>query len=1303
MLRVLTAPRREFDVVSPRLSGELQEQGVLADGETVRVLREYRAYGVPEDLHGTVRDQVFADPATDEVFPSPEAAVSPVAATAPRGSGNRKGQLEAGAPADAPRGAVVALRVEYHRGQFDQRSDAAEQVLRILGVDGAQVCVAEVFVTVTARDPREVRRFLEAALVNPVDSEVVQRDTFCAGDSGSHEDSRADNHEDSHEGNHQEAHHEAPEQHQSIPREHHFSREDLAYVNRWFAREGREPTETELTVLETYWSDHCRHTTFRTALSQVTFSGDGADGAREAWQWYCEERRRRNEESRPATLMGLATAMMRWRRADGKLPDVVFSEEVNACTIRVPLRTSDGSQTPWLVLFKNETHNHPTEIEPYGGAATCLGGAIRDPLSGRGYVYQAMRVTGSADPRPGGAPAVPGKLLQRTITRGAARGYSSYGNQIGVATGLVDELYHAGYQAKRLEMGAVVGAVPEALVRREVPEPGDEVLLVGGRTGRDGVGGATGSSRSHDRTSLDRAGAEVQKGNPPVERALQRLFRMPEFLDCVRRCNDFGAGGVAVAVGEIAAGLEVELDRVPLKYAGLTPTEIAVSESQERMAVVVHPANRDLVIALAAAENLDATVIGTVTASPRLVMRHNGTFVVDLARDFLESAGVTGEVAAAVHLEAVRQDPARVPSERAASRNGKPASRSDRSLMEQLVATLQDLRTASREGLSEWFDNSIGSGTLLAHSGGRLQRSPVTAMAALLPAELHDSPGEPLTATVMAYGGDPDLLAEHPFRGAYLAVVESIARIAAAGVPEGREWLSLQEYFPRPGTDPRLWGLPVAALLGAMEAQRDLDVTAIGGKDSMSGTFEELQVPPTVISVALGVCEHREITASHATGPDTAMVLLYTPMDHRGVPDTRQFMEHRRRLTTLRDAGALRAAAPVRGAGALAAVVQMLFGEGLGLESSPMIEDAPVAAASYGSFIVELDRNHADEYLVHDEVHHWYHLGITTADGIVHLVGAHRTIGELYRLWRAPLESVFPATSPHGTDPPRQEERFFPGAMVRRHSAAYGRPRVVIPVFPGTNCEDDTARAFRQAGAHPEVLVLRTRTTADLEDSIETLARQLEGSQILMIPGGFSAGDEPGGSGKFIAAVLRAPAVRRIIERDFLGRDRLMMGICNGFQALVRLGLLPFGEYRDAREGSPVLAPNVAGRHVARMVLTSVRSSRGPWMASASPGDRHTVPVSHGEGRFWCDPALMEHLWSNGQVATQYVDWHGQVRMDHPWNPNGSMDAVEGIVSPDGRILGRMGHMERLHDRLYRHVPVVGEPRIFETGVAWFR
>lgn len=1442
MISLFVAPRDDFDGASRRLTIEFHDEGLLHRDESVRVFRWYQVGQTgTEDLAGSgapatdelraaavaalvdpveerllaAPEEVFAgpvsgdggsaagpDPVDETAAPSRPAtpgsaaastnrAAAPGSPAAPtnRAAASAPASPEASAPIGSLSPTLITVAVRYHAGQFDQRADAAEQVLRLQGVWNPVVRVAEVFVLQVRAADSDVaaarRRDFQTRLVNPVDSEVVDP-VAATGEPGKSDES-------------DEPSGPAPA---GAPRDlatTGLNPADRKFVSSYYAEAGRPPTETELAVIDTYWSDHCRHTTFRTELSDVEIAGVDAGAFRvaagsggpprpaapapmrgpggdrvaggharahgpeaaalsraieESWQWYLSERTRRGESDRPITLMDLATALMRWRRDDGTLPAVVFSEEINACTVRISADTPGLEDVvdpahPWLVLFKNETHNHPTEIEPFGGAATCLGGAIRDPLSGRAYVYQAMRITGSADPRRRpigqgrtegsaetspriGTPTLPGKLPQRLITTGAARGYSSYGNQIGVATGLVDELYHPGYRAKRLEMGAVVGAVPEAQVRREEPSPGDVVLVIGGRTGRDGVGGATGSSKSHSQDSIERAGAEVQKGNPPVERALQRLFRRPEFTRLVKRSNDFGAGGVAVAVGEIAEGLEIDLSAVPLKYAGLTATEIAISESQERMAVVVEALDRDAAVALAAAENLEATAIARVTAEPRLVMRYRGETVVDLDRSFVDSAGVRGSTAVRIVVGA-EGDPARGggarPGEslRDASSGGArgagtsiagsaaeaPGGSSAESLLAQLEQRLGDLRFASRLALGEWFDSSIGAGTLLAHGAGRLQRSPVTAMAARLP---HAVAAEvPQVATVMGYGFDPEVSERAPWCGAYTAVVESVSRLAAAGVPPGAIWLSLQEYFPRPGDDPHRWGLPAAALLGALAAQRDLGVTAIGGKDSMSGSFEDIDVPPTLISVALGVVAAERVVPPHLTEPDRSVYLVRVPRTPSGVPDAAVFAAAHRWVAAAACRGEVAAAAPVRGAGWLPAVVQMCFGENLGFQ----VEHWEHAfEPEYGSLIVQVSAAAAvaiggDAPTGSDapdgigaSAPELVLLGHTTADGVVRAGKALRRTADLYRLWSEPLQEVFPDDTTGAMTKGSGAIATSTGGGSSRGTRASGpitRPRVLIPVFPGTNCEDDTAAAFDQVGAITSQFVLHTGSTELLHDGLRALAAELAESQILMLPGGFSAGDEPAGSGKYIAAVLRSPMIREVIETHFTGGDRLILGICNGFQALVRTGLVPFGEFFERRPGLPTLAPNRIGRHVSRRVLTRIDSTVGPWMSSAQTGEIVTVPVSHGEGRFVCDPDLLMKLGGTGQVAARYVDTQGRTRLDRPWNPNGSADAVEALLSPDGRFLGKMGHTERERPGLNRHLPPGAGLDLFSAGVSWFR
>ena len=1290
------APRPGFALSARRIAGELRDEHLLGDEEEVCVLRRYDVV-CSRRLSPEAIATVFADPAEQMVVEDGRAVW---------GEGDQRCWYE-------------TVGVRYHAGQFDQRADAAEQALRVMGIE-SRVRVGEVFSFALRGVVDEARRTaLIRRLVNPVDSEVISDNDIVFPLSGGGESFQTP---------------------RGVIEETNLNGADRAFVERYFSREERrEPTATELAVIDTYWSDHCRHTTFRAALTDVQLPSP-TEGEREsraiakrieaAWEYYLQQREARGERERPITLMDIGTAMMRWRGGDGTTPEVVFSEEINACTVRITpeftatLPGAGGSaliDTPWEVLFKNETHNHPTEIEPYGGAATCLGGAIRDPLSGRSYVYQAMRLTGCADPRrerelPNGqrigVPAVPGKLSQARITRGAAHGYSSYGNQIGVATGLVDEVYHRGYRAKRLEMGAVVGAIPAENVRRERPVAGDVVLLVGGRTGRDGVGGATGSSKSHDRDSLSSAGAEVQKGNPPVERALQRLYRSASFSSLVKRSNDFGAGGVAVAVGELAEGLEIDLDAVPLKYAGLNATEIAISESQERMAVVVAAEDADRVVELAGRENLEATVVARVSDRPRLVMRFRGRTVVDLSREFVDSAGVRGSqtvrLPALYHLrETSRSLPNETP------------------LLARLASRLGRLRYASRLGLSEWFDSSIGGGTLLAHGGGTLQRSPQNAMAARLPHACVPPGQKGELATVMAYGFDPDLSARAPWLGAYSAVIESAARLAACGVARNAMWLSLQEFFPRPGTDPQRWGLPTAALLGALAAQKEVGITAIGGKDSMSGSFEQLDVPPTLISVACGVAAPRAITAPVVDVAGARVAVIPPPTGRDRIIDGARYGAVHDAVVEAIAEGVFCATAAVRGAGWLASAAQMCFGSGKGItfdgDQLARVSLDPLQPG-YGAFVVVISPRWRGEPPAGAIV-----VGRSTDEGYLTVGHQRLSVEEAYHAWRAPLEEIFPTSAPTGDDSGRDDEgeaygdgggkgsnptsrttpsaeEDHPNAPVIRATPSIAHPQVVIPVFPGTNCEDDLSRAFHHAGARCRTVVLRTHTIDDLTESITELAHALSAAQILMVPGGFSAGDEPGGSGKYIAAVLRSVAIREVIERDYISGDRLILGICNGFQALVRTGLVPFGRYTARDEHSPTLAPNAIGRHVACRVWTRYQSRLGPWLAGVEEDPAvEAIPISHGEGRFWWSEERIAHLASRAQIATCYCRPNGEIAGRRPWNPNGSVASVEGIVSPDGRFLGKMGHNERPYPLTPdgRRSPLYSP--LFARGVEWFR
>ncbi|NBF41608.1 MAG: phosphoribosylformylglycinamidine synthase, partial [Spirochaetes bacterium] len=1070
----------------------------------------------------------------------------------------------------------------------------------------------------------------------------------------------------------------------------------------------------------------CRHTTFLTELSGVVIeAAPGLDGVRRDYERY-RSLRRELDRTGPETLMDIATIGGRALRAKGMLDDLEVSEEVNAASLRVPGPHGE----PWLLMFKNETHNHPTEIEPFGGASTCLGGAIRDPLSGRSYVYQAMRVSGSADPRAAVSETLPGKLPQRTITTEAARGFSAYGNQIGLATSFVDEVYHPGYVAKRLEIGAVCGAAPEAQVRRNAPVVGDQILLVGGRTGRDGCGGATGSSKAHDESSIEQAGAEVQKGNPPVERALQRLFRRADVAPLIKRSNDFGAGGVSVAVGELAEGVDILLDSVPVKYRGLTATELAISESQERMAVVIDPSDTHLFITRALEENLEATPIATVTGTGRLRMYAGGSVVADIDRSFLDTNGAPRTARAFI----------RAPADNVGSAGASPAAEargasgtSSTITADDWLSRLRELDVAGRRGLVETFDSTIGAGTVLLPYGGRFQGTPEEATVCEFPAAAFSrTPGESAAAapvSAMAYGFDPALCEHSPYHGAYLAVVESVCRLLAVGASLSAIRLSLQEYFPRPGDDAERWGLPVAALLGALGAQLDLGVPAVGGKDSMSGTFEHLDVPPTLVSFAVSSFPAGHATSAAFREPGSAILLLETPYGAEGLPDVAALNAHATLLSELRERGALRAAGTIRAGGLPAALSRACLGNRIGVELD-LSATGELAAARYGSFYAEVPAEEADRLAATHPASAGNPAPAAGGGGRVLRIGTTgggsiRTsewtipLSAVAEALETPLEGVFPvraaapAAGGDGTAAGARAGRAGasgssrPAARAsntsaRRRATGLARPRVLIPVFPGTNCEIDTARAFEAAGAEVEEVVFRNVGPDVTAESVDRLAAALGRSHILALAGGFSAGDEPDGSGKYIAAAFRAPPLAEAVTELLETRDGLVLGICNGFQALVRLGLVPFGEIRPRVPEDPVLAANSVGRHVATMVSTRVASTTSPWLQAADADRVYAVPVSHGEGRFVCGEDLLHSLWGNGQIATQYVDYEGLVADEMPWNPNGSVDAVEAVSSPDGRVLGKMAHSERIRPGLYRNFPETGDMGIFESGVRYF-
>ncbi len=1221
--RVYVEKRNGLTLEADALSADLRELLGIKSLRGVRILNRYDVEGIDEELFKTAVRTVFSEPQLDVTC----------------------SELEAD-------GTVFA--VEYLPGQFDQRADSAAQCIQIISQgERPTVRTAKIYVLrgkLSKEDIEKVKKYV----INPVEAREASLETYdtlrtdytvptevetLKGFTG--------------------LDHEAIEEFVAkygLA----MDADDLFFCRDYFKSEGREPTITEIRMIDTYWSDHCRHTTFLTHIDSVEFEDPEA---RTEYENYLAMRNYCND-LKPQCLMDIATIGAKYLKKKGLLPKLDESEEINACTVKIKI-TVDGEEQDWLLLFKNETHNHPTEIEPFGGAATCIGGAIRDPLSGRSYVYAAMRVTGASDPTVPVSETMSGKLPQRQLVTGAAAGYSSYGNQIGLATGIVDEIYHPGYAAKHMEIGAVLGAAPASNVRREVPAPGDIVILLGGRTGRDGIGGATGSSKAHNAHSVETCGAEVQKGNAPEERKLQRLFRNPLATRLIKRCNDFGAGGVSVAVGELADGLLIDLNAVPRKYEGLDGTELAISESQERMAVVVAPEDREEFMELADAENLESTVVAVVTKEPRLVMEWNGKKIVDISRDFLNTNG------APKHTTIKVAAPKAVNTEVTGS------------FAENMVKTVSDLNVCSKRGLSERFDSTIGAASLLMPFGGKNQLTPIQAMAHRLPLDR----GRSDACSFMAWGYNPTLTEASPFRGAYLAVVESVSKLIATGASFEDVYLTFQEYFCRPGAKPERWGQPLAALLGALKAQRELGIGSIGGKDSMSGSFEELDVPPTLVSFAVTMGKEAEVVSNEFKSAGHKVIWL-KPEVKNGLPSAESLKALYNKVTgLLRSGEAVAAYTPTYG-GPAEAVFKMCVGSGVGFKFSSTLDMNSIFAPCYGSFILELTGDTTEPLL-----------GVTTAGGEIEYRDEVLELGTLLTAWEGRLEKVYPTKA--GEAVPAPEYSFMAITRVTP-KISVARPRVLIPVFPGTNCEYDTARRFEEAGAEAKIYVIRNQSSDRIARSVEEFARLVDESQIVFIPGGFSGGDEPDGSGKFITAFFRAAAVKQAVTDLLERRDGLMGGICNGFQALVKLGLVPFGRILDTDETCPTLTFNTIGRHQSRLVRTKVASNKSPWFAATEPGQIYTVPISHGEGKFLASAQTVAQMAERGQIATQYVDFDGHPTMDIAHNPNGSVAAIEGITSPDGRVFGKMGHSERVGG-LYKNVPGEYNMKIFESGVRYFK
>ena len=1166
--------------------------------------------------------------------------------------------------------------VEYLPGQFDQRADSAEQCVKLLNEkENPVIRSATTYVFEGDIDDQDKEKIKEYC-INPVDSREASEnipETLVQ-----EFDEPAD--VAIFDGFRQMSEDELKKLYESLNLAMTFK--DFLHIQNYFKNEeNREPSVTEIRVLDTYWSDHCRHTTFQTELKNVKFEDGYYNAPIEASYEMYEAARKELFKDRPdkyVSLMDIALMGMRKLKADGKLDDMEESDEINACSIVVPVEI-DGKTEEWLIFFKNETHNHPTEIEPFGGAATCLGGAIRDPLSGRGYVYQAMRVTGAADPTVSMKDTLPGKLPQRKIVTGAAKGYSSYGNQIGLATGLVNEIYHPNYVAKRMEIGAVMGAAPRRNVIRENSDPGDIIILLGGRTGRDGIGGATGSSKAHTTKSIDVCGAEVQKGNAPTERKIQRLFRREEVSSIIKKCNDFGAGGVSVAIGELADGLKVNLDKVPKKYAGLDGTELAISESQERMAVVVDSKDVDKMLKYAEEENLEAVAVAEVTEEPRLVLSWRDKVIVDLSRAFLDTNGAHQETDVVVTM----------PDEKA---NYFDEKKDTTDVKKAWLDTLSDFNVCSQKGLVEMFDSSIGAASVYMPYGGKYQLTPTQSMVAKLPM----SEGKCDTVTMMSYGLDPYLASWSPYHGSVYAVISSVAKIVAAGGDYSKIRFTFQEYFRRLGEDPKRWGEPMAALLGAYDAQIKLGLPSIGGKDSMSGTFNDIDVPPTLCSFAVDIAKTGDVVSPELKKAGNVLVKFDIEKDKYSLPVYDKLMSLYSKITDMIKSKVIVSAYAVGFGGICEAVSKMAFGNGLGVKIDESVDRDELFAKEYGSIIAEVSADDLDKIMAE-----YKKIALVTDDAEFVYGDAVISMKEALENWTGKLESVFPTRS--DVEQIELEDKLFDAKTVYTAKNEVARPKVFIPVFPGTNCEYDTTKAFELAGADVKTVVFKNMTESQIVESVNAFEAAIKESQILMFSGGFSAGDEPDGSAKFIASIFRNPKIMEAVHELLQKRDGLALGICNGFQALIKLGLVPFGEIKPQTENAPTLTTNSIGRHISKSVYTKVVTNKSPWLMKAELGGVYAIPASHGEGRFVAPKNVIDNLFANGQVATRYVDLNGVPTMDEDYNPNGSYAAIEGITSPDGRVLGKMAHSERIGDSVAINIVGNQNQHIFESGVSYFK
>ena len=1250
--RVYVEKKSDFAVQAKDLKHEIRSYLGIKDVEDVRVLIRYDVENISDEVFEKACNGIFAEPPVDTLY-------------------RNEFELAEGAR---------VFSVEFLPGQFDQRADSAVQCIQFLKEDEQPIIKTATTYVVTGKDggiSEEEFAAIKAHCINPVDSrEAVEEipETLVTNFDEPEDVIVFDGFKDMDEAD-------LKELYRSLNLAMTFK--DFLHIQKYFkGEEDRDPTMTEIRVLDTYWSDHCRHTTFSTELTEVSFGdGDYREPMEETYRRYLADHSEifKGREDKFVCLMDLALMAMRKLKREGKLEDQEESDEINACSIVVPIKV-DGVEEEWLVNFKNETHNHPTEIEPFGGAATCLGGAIRDPLSGRTYVYQAMRVTGAADPTMSVKDTMKGKLPQKKLVREAAHGYSSYGNQIGLATGAVKEIYHPNYVAKRMEIGAVLGAAPRRAVIRETSDPGDIIILLGGRTGRDGCGGATGSSKVHTEESIEVCGAEVQKGNPPTERKIQRLFRREEVSKLIKKCNDFGAGGVSVAIGELADGLKVDLDRVPKKYAGLDGTKIAISESQERMAVVVDPKDVAEFMSYAKEENLEAIEVAEVTESPRLVLSWRGKEIVNLSRAFLDTNGAHQETKVAVDIP---------------NRKDSIFGREDvKDVKGKWMETLGDLNVCSQKGLVEMFDGSIGAASVFMPHGGKYQLTETQAMVAKLPVLTGDCD----TVTMMSYGFDPYLSTWSPYHGAIYAVTESVAKIVAAGGDYSKIRFTFQEYFRRMTEDPHRWSQPFAALLGAYNAQLGFGLPSIGGKDSMSGTFEDIDVPPTLVSFAVDVAVEKDIITPELKAAGNKLVWLRIPTDEYDVPKYDQVMELYGKFREDVQAGRIVSAYALDRHGIAAAVSKMAFGNRMGVKIEHDVDARDLFAPAFGDIVAEVPADKVSELAITYTV-----IGEVTEDAAFTYRDMEITEADAEAAWKAPLEKVFPTNSGAEGQEEVVEKGLYNASDIHICSHKIAQPTVFIPVFPGTNCEFDSKKAFERAGAKTIVKVFKNMSAEDILDSVDVFEKAIAQSQIIMFPGGFSAGDEPDGSAKFFATAFQNAKMKEAVEKLLNERDGLVLGVCNGFQALVKLGLVPNGEITGQNEGAPTLTYNTIGRHISKMVYTKVVSNKSPWLQEAELGGVYTNPASHGEGRFVASSEWLDKLFANGQVATQYCDPEGNITMDEEWNVNGSYCAIEGITSPDGRVFGKMAHSERRARSVAMNIYGEQDLKIFESGVKYFK